>query len=63
VFDGLKVAIDCANGAAYKVGPEALEELGPKSSRLALSRRQEHQPQLRRGTSRRDSPNRSARAL
>src|SRR5271157_6300919 len=26
-FDGLKVAIDCANGAAYKVGPEALEEL------------------------------------
>src|SRR6266478_4277252 len=27
-FDGLKVAIDCANGAAYKVGPEALEELG-----------------------------------
>ena len=28
VFDGLKVAIDCANGAAYKVGPEALEELG-----------------------------------
>ncbi|HYR80308.1 MAG TPA: phosphoglucosamine mutase, partial [Candidatus Dormibacteraeota bacterium] len=28
VLDGLKVAIDCANGAAYKVGPEALEELG-----------------------------------
>jgi phosphoglucosamine mutase len=27
-FDGLKVAIDCANGAAYKVGPDALEELG-----------------------------------
>src|SRR6202162_1421496 len=27
-FDGLKVAIDCANGAAYKVGPEALVELG-----------------------------------
>lgn len=27
-FDGLKVAIDCANGAAYRVGPEALEELG-----------------------------------
>jgi phosphoglucosamine mutase len=27
-FDGLKIAIDCANGAAYKVGPEALEELG-----------------------------------
>jgi phosphoglucosamine mutase len=27
-LDGLKVAIDCANGAPYKVGPEALEELG-----------------------------------
>ncbi len=27
-FDGLKIAIDCANGAAYKVGPEVLEELG-----------------------------------
>ncbi len=28
VLDGLKVVIDCANGAAYKVGPEVLEELG-----------------------------------
>ncbi|MGO9450445.1 MAG: phosphoglucosamine mutase [Candidatus Binataceae bacterium] len=28
MFDGLKVVIDCANGAAYKVGPEVLEELG-----------------------------------
>src|SRR6202521_4700902 len=27
-FEGLKVAIDCANGAAYKVGPDALDELG-----------------------------------
>ena len=27
-FDGLKVAIDCANGAAYKVGPDLLGELG-----------------------------------
>ncbi len=27
-FDGIKVTLDCANGAAYKVGPEALEELG-----------------------------------
>ena len=27
-LDGLKVAIDCANGAAYKVGPEVLWELG-----------------------------------
>ena len=27
-FDGLRVVIDCANGAGYKVGPDALEELG-----------------------------------
>ncbi len=27
-LDGLKVAIDCANGAAYKVAPEVLWELG-----------------------------------
>ena len=27
-FEDLKVVIDCANGAAYKVGPEVLTELG-----------------------------------
>jgi phosphoglucosamine mutase len=27
-FDSMRVAIDCANGAGYKVGPEVLEELG-----------------------------------
>jgi phosphoglucosamine mutase len=27
-LDGLRVAIDCANGAAYKVAPQALWELG-----------------------------------
>jgi phosphoglucosamine mutase len=27
-LEGLKVVIDCANGAAYKVGPEVLDELG-----------------------------------
>ncbi len=27
-LDGLKVAVDCANGAAYKVAPEVLWELG-----------------------------------
>jgi len=27
-FDGLRVVVDCANGAAYKVVPEALWELG-----------------------------------
>jgi phosphoglucosamine mutase len=27
-LEGLKIVIDCANGAGYKVGPEVLEELG-----------------------------------
>lgn len=27
-FKGLKVAIDCANGAAYKVAPQAIRQLG-----------------------------------
>ncbi len=27
-FDGIRVVIDCANGAAYKVAPEALWEMG-----------------------------------
>ena len=27
-LEGLKVVIDCANGAAYRVGPEVLQELG-----------------------------------
>ncbi len=27
-LDGLKIVIDCANGAAYKVGPDVLDELG-----------------------------------
>ena len=27
-LDGMRVVIDCANGAAYRVAPEALWELG-----------------------------------
>ena len=27
-FDGLKVVVDCANGAAYQVAPSAIWELG-----------------------------------
>ncbi len=27
-LDGLKIVVDCANGAAYKVAPEVLWELG-----------------------------------
>jgi len=29
-FERLKVAVDCSNGAAYKVAPEALKQLGAK---------------------------------
>jgi phosphoglucosamine mutase len=36
-FDGLKIAIDCANGAAYKVGPEALEELGADVTAISVT--------------------------
>ncbi len=35
-FDGLKVVIDCANGAGYKVGPDALEELGADVTALGV---------------------------
>src|SRR3546814_9302581 len=27
-LDGLKLVVDCANGAAYRVGPAIFEELG-----------------------------------
>lgn len=36
-LDGLRVVIDCANGAAYKVGPMALEELGAEVVSLGVS--------------------------
>ncbi|MGA2409501.1 MAG: phosphoglucosamine mutase [Candidatus Binataceae bacterium] len=35
-FDGLKIVIDCANGAGYKVGPDALEELGAEVSAIGV---------------------------
>ncbi len=36
-LDGLKVVIDCANGAAYQVAPEALWELGAEVVALGTS--------------------------
>ncbi|WP_346911643.1 phosphoglucosamine mutase [uncultured Roseibium sp.] len=36
-LEGLRVAIDCANGAAYKVAPEALWELGADVIALGVS--------------------------
>jgi phosphoglucosamine mutase len=35
-FEGLRVVIDCANGAAYKVAPEALWELGAEVVRIGV---------------------------
>jgi phosphoglucosamine mutase len=36
-FDGLTVAIDCANGAAYKVAPRVLSELGARVIPLGVA--------------------------
>ena len=36
-FDGLKVVIDCANGAAYKTAPEVLWELGAEIIPVGVS--------------------------
>lgn len=36
-LDGLKIAIDCANGAAYQVAPDALWELGAEIVTLGVS--------------------------
>lgn len=35
-LDGLKVVIDCAHGAAYRVGPEVLAELGAEVVQLGV---------------------------
>ncbi|QJU57783.1 phosphoglucosamine mutase [Sphingomonas sp. AP4-R1] len=36
-LDGLRIVVDCANGAAYKVAPEALWELGADVIALGVS--------------------------
>src|SRR6187455_1036970 len=36
-FEGLRVVVDCANGAGYKAGPMALEELGAEVISLGVS--------------------------
>ena len=47
-LDGLRIVVDCANGAAYKVAPEALWELGAEviADRRRAGRLQ-HQPRRR----------------
>ncbi len=36
-FDGLKIAVDCAHGAAYEVAPSAIWELGAKIITLGVT--------------------------
>ncbi len=36
-FDGLKIVVDCANGAAYEVAPSAIWELGAKIITLGVT--------------------------
>jgi phosphoglucosamine mutase len=36
-LDGLRIVIDCANGAAYKVAPEVLWELGADTIKLGVT--------------------------
>src|SRR3970040_2695680 len=35
-FDGIRVVIDCAHGAGYKVAPEALWELGAEVIKIGV---------------------------
>ncbi|MBI3301801.1 MAG: phosphoglucosamine mutase [Deltaproteobacteria bacterium] len=35
-LDGLKIVIDCAHGAAYKVAPDVLEELGARVTAIGV---------------------------
>ena len=35
-LDGLRIVIDCANGAGYKVAPEALWELGAEVIKIGV---------------------------
>ena len=45
---GCKIVVDCANGAAYKVAPRVLWELGAEViADRRLARRHQHQPRLR----------------
>ena len=47
-LDGLKVVVDCANGAAYQVAPTALWELGAEVDRdRRLAQRPQHQRRVR----------------
>ena len=47
-LDGLKVVVDCANGAAYRTAPEVLWELGAEVVPIGgRAGRLQHQPRVR----------------
>ena len=46
-FEGLKVVVDCANGAAYSIAPSVFSELGAEVVSIGVSpRRLQYQPGL-----------------
>ena len=48
-LDGMKVVVDCSNGAAYQVAPQVFQELGAEViGAQRRARRAQHQPRLRR---------------
>jgi phosphomannomutase len=53
---GMRIVIDCANGAAYKVAPEALHELGRRGHPCrSCAQRLQHQRGMRLDPSRPDA--------
>ena len=61
-LDGVKVVVDCANGAAYHVAPQVFQELGADGRRdQRLARRPQHQLRLRRASPRDDGRGGAAR--
>ena len=56
-LDGLRVVVDCAHGAAYKVAPTVFWELGAEVfTHRRVARRAQHQPRMRRARARADAP-------
>ena len=61
-LEGLRIVVDCANGAAYKVAPEALMGVGRRGLLdRRRTRRLQHQSRRRLDRAARRSPQRSAK--
>ena len=62
-LDGMRIVVDCANGAAYQVAPQVFEELGAEvDDDRRRARRPEHQRRLRRAPPRDAWPSEVRRA-